>query len=178
MKYIAFLRGINVGGKKSVKMADLRAMFESLEFTKVETYIQSGNVIFEYHAADAIKLENKIKEKINRTFGFEVEIFIRTEEQIVNIMENNPFLKEDNIEPEKLHVTFLSNIPEQTASVTNIKKEENEKFFIMGKEIYLYCPNGYGNTKLNNSMLEKKLKIFATTRNWNTVNKLVEMVKS
>ena len=166
MKYIALLRGINVSGKNSIKMAALKAMFESLGFNKVETYIQSGNVIFENEACNTKKLEVKIKEEINNTFGFEVETIVRTEEELINIISNNPLFKEVNIEIDKLHVTLLLNKPEEAIIDTlELKKEENEKYKLLGNEVYLYCPNGYGNTKLNNTMLEKKLKVAATTRN-------------
>lgn len=177
MKYIAFLRGINVSGKNSIKMAALKAMFQTLGFNNVETYIQSGNVIFEFDACDTVSLEVKIKEEIDKTFGFHVETIVRTIEELINIISNNPLLVEANIEIDKLHVTLLLNKPEEAIESLNLKKEENEKYIIRGKEIYLYCPNGYGNTKLNNTILEKKLKVAATTRNWKTMNKLLEMMK-
>ncbi|MFL0267373.1 DUF1697 domain-containing protein [Candidatus Clostridium radicumherbarum] len=177
MKYIAFLRGINVSGKNSIKMAALKAMFQTLGFNNVETYIQSGNVIFEFDACDTVSLEVKIKEEIDKTFGFHVETIVRTMEELINIISNNPLLVEANIEIDKLHVTLLLNKPEEAIESLNLKKEENEKYIIRGKEIYLYCPNGYGNTKLNNTILEKKLKVAATTRNWKTMNKLLEMMK-
>ncbi|MFL0246053.1 DUF1697 domain-containing protein [Candidatus Clostridium stratigraminis] len=178
MKYIAFLRGINVSGRNSIKMAALKAMFESLCFNKVETYIQSGNVIFEFKACDTVSLEVKIKEEISKIFGFHVETMVRTIEELINIISNNPLAEEVNIEIDKLHVTLLMNEPEEAIIDSLVlKKEENEKYIIRGKEIYLYCPNGYGNTKLNNTILEKKLKVAATTRNWKTMNKLLEMMK-
>lgn len=178
MKYVAFLRGINVSGKNSIKMAALKAMFESLGFNNVETYIQSGNVIFEFKPYDTVSLEIKIKEEINKIFGFHIETIIRTKEELINIISNNPLLMEVNIEIDKLHVTlFISKPKEAIIESLELKKEENEKYIIQGKEIYLYCPNGYGNTKLNNASLEKKLKIAATTRNWKTMNKLLDMMK-
>jgi uncharacterized protein (DUF1697 family) len=178
LKYIAFLRGINVGGKNSIKMAALKAMLEALGFNNVETYIQSGNAIFEFETCDTVSLEVKIKEEINKTFGFHVEIIVRTKEELINIISNNPLLSGVNIEIDKLHLTLLLNKPEEAIIESlELKKEENEKYIIRGKEIYLYCPNGYGNTKLNNTILEKKLKVAATTRNWKTMNKLLEMMK-
>lgn len=179
LKYIALLRGINVGGKKSIKMTDLNTLFQALGFNNVKTYIQSGNVVFDYETTDTTKIADKIKLKINETFCYEVETIIRTEEELINIINNNPFIKEDNIEVDKLYVTLLSNLPQQTLlDSLELKKEEDEKFAILGRTIYLYCPNGYGNTKLNNTMFEKKLKTVATTRNLKTINKLLEMVKS
>jgi uncharacterized protein (DUF1697 family) len=88
----------------------------------------------------------------------------------------NPFLKQSKIDIEKLHITFLAEIPEQenVESIRNINYSP-DKFIIIDKEVYLYCPNGYGITKLSNNFFEQKLKIKATTRNWRTVNKLFEM---
>ena len=174
MRYIALLRGINVGGQKKIKMIDLKNMFESLRFKNVKTYIQSGNVIFDYQSIDIINLTNQIENKITETFGFSVKTLIFTEEEIRNIVNNNPFVKEPNIELDKLHVIFLLDIPDpSTVMLLDIRKEENEKFLIISKVVYLYCPNGYGKTKLNNFMFEKKLKTVATTRNWKTLNNIV-----
>lgn len=174
MRYIALLRGINVGGQKKIKMIDLQNIFKSLSFENVKTYIQSGNVIFDSESTDIINLTNEIKKKINENLGFSVETIIRTAEEIRNIVNNNPFIKEPNIELDKLHVIFLSDIPNpSTVMLLDIRKEENEKFLIISKVVYLYCPNGYGKTKLNNSMFEKKLKTVATTRNWKTLNNIV-----
>lgn len=178
MRYIALLRGINVGGQKKIKMIDLKNMFESLNFINVKTYIQSGNVIFDYDTIETIKLANQIEKKINETFGFLVKTIIRTNEELRDIVNNNPFVKEPNIELDKLHVTIMLDIPEpSTVMFLDVKKEENEKFLIISRDVYLYCPNGYGRTKLNNAMFEKKLKTVATTRNWKTLNNLLEISK-
>jgi len=177
MKYIALLRGINVGGQKSIRMPDLVKVFESLGFKDVRTYVQSGNVIFEYDSVTSM-ITSKIEMKLNQTYGFNVNVIIRTKDELEKIISNNPFLKKPQIEIDKLHVTFLSDLPDkQTASDLDIKKEANEQFIIIGKEVYLYCPNGYGKTKLNNQIFEKKLKTIATTRNWRTTNKLLELSK-
>ena len=178
MRYIALLRGINVSGQKKIKMIDLKNLFESLGFKNVKTYIQSGNVIFDYDRIDIIKLANEIEKKISETFGFFVNTIIRTDEELSNIINNNPFVKEPNVEFDNLYVTFMLDIPEpSTVMFLDAKKEENEKLVIISKEIYLYCPNGYGRTKLNNVMVEKKLKTVATTRNWKTINNLLEISK-
>lgn len=158
-------------------MIDLKSMFESLGFKNVKTYIQSGNVIFDYDLTDTIKLAEQIEKKISETFGFSVKTIIRTAEELRNIVNNNPFVKEPYIEPDKLHVTFMFDIPDPSISlILDVKKEENESFLIISREVYLYCPNGYGTTKLTNGMFEKKLKVFATTRNWKTINSIVEIM--
>ena len=174
MKYIVLLREINVGGKNKMKMLELKNMFESLNYKNVKTYIQSGNVIFDYDITDTIKLANSIENKINEMFGFFVRIIIRTDEEFRNIVKNNPFVNESNIELDKLHVIFMLDKLETDAELLlSIKKEENEKYLINSREIYLYCPNGYGKTKLNNAMFEKKLNTVSTTRNWKTINKII-----
>lgn len=178
MTYIALLRGINVSGHKRIKMEDLRNLFETLGFENVKSYVQSGNVIFNYRLIDKLELTSQIENRINEIFGFSIKIFILTVDELENIINNNPFAGEPNIEIDKLHITLLSSIPETiTVDSLAIKKEENEKFFIISKIVYLYCPNGYGVTKLNNAMFEKKLKTVATTRNWKTTNYLLEISK-
>jgi uncharacterized protein (DUF1697 family) len=157
-------------------MADLVKIFESLGFKKVRTYLQSGNVIFEYDSNDASKIAESIERKISQKFSFSVNVIIRTEDELENVVNTNPFIKEANIELDKLHVTFLLNMPElKTVLNLGINKAENEKFEIIGREVYLYCPNGYARTKLKNDIFEKKLNTVATKRNWKTTNKLLEL---
>jgi uncharacterized protein (DUF1697 family) len=157
MRYIALLRGINVGGKRKIKMVDLKDIFESLSYKNVKTYIQSGNVIFDYDCTDTIIIASQIEKRINEVFGFEVKIIIRTDNELRDIFNNNPFVKQSNIEIDKLYVTLMLDMPEPSTVLSlDIKKDENDKFTIISREIYLCCPNGYGRTKLNNAMFEKK----------------------
>jgi uncharacterized protein (DUF1697 family) len=177
MNYIALLRGINVSGQKSIKMADLIKLFESLGFRNVRTYVQSGNVLFESDSVNMDEMVKKIENKINEVFGFMVVVIIRSSEELKKIITGNPLIREPGIDVEKLHVTFLRELPDKKVlSTADIKKEENEKFAISGREVYIYCPNGYGRTNLNNATFEKKLKTIATTRNWKTTNKLYELL--
>jgi uncharacterized protein (DUF1697 family) len=175
--FISILRGINVSGQKKILMADLKVLYENLKFKDVRTYIQSGNVIFKSNEPlSDIEFEKKIEDQIFKKYDFHVPVIIRSEDEIRKIIAANPFLKEKNIDPKKLHVTFLSNIPDKE-NVESIEKMDfsPDKFMISGKEVYLYVPNGYGETKISNTFFEKKLKVKATTRNWNTVNKLSEL---
>ena len=177
MKYIVLLRGINVAGKNRIKMIDLKSMFESLNFKNVKPYIQSGNVIFDYEITDSVKLTSFIEVKINDTFGFFVKVIVRNEEEFRSIVNNNPFVNDTNVEINKLHVVLMSDIPDPKLVVgLHVKKEDNEKFLISSREIYLYCPNGYGKTKLNNAMFEKKLNTTCTTRNWKTMNNIISLL--
>jgi len=173
--FLSILRGINVNGVRKVPMAQLKAVYESLGFTGVVTYIQSGNVVFECSSAQG--LQQKIEQAIREEFGFEVPVIIRTNEEVAQVVSGNPWLKEKEIDVAKLHVTFLEKEPEE-ALLAKIEALEYppDRFIIRGKEIYLHVPESYGNTKLSNTFFESKLKIKATTRNWKTVTKLAEMM--
>ena len=177
--YVAMLRGINVGSGKIVKMERLRASFEALGFDGVRTYVQSGNVVFESEQKSPAGLSKKIEEKIQRDFGFTVPVFLKASREIEQIVRNNPLVKEKGIDHSKLHVTFLSDAPPKTAvKVLAPLATGRERVRIFNHEIYLYCPDGYGRTKLSNTAIEKKLSVVATTRNWRTVNTLLEMCRS
>jgi len=177
-KYISMLRGINVSGQKKIRMEELKTLYNSLNFKNIKTYIQSGNVIFESPDSDISELANKIENKIKQTFGFSVTVIIRTKNEFHNLIVSNPFYGERKEDIKKLHVTFLSATP-SASSLREIDKfkDKSDQMVIVGKEIYLFCPNGYGRTKLTNSFFEKKLNVSATTRNWKTVNKLYDFVK-
>ena len=174
--YISLLHGINVGGQRRIRMEELRALYESLNFNNVRTYLQSGNVIFDSHKSSISGLTNTIETTIEQTFGFSVATLIRTKKEFYNLIESNPFLDECNGDITKLHVTFLSDTP-SSSSVIEIKEVDygSDQLFISGKEIHLYCPNGYGRTKLSNSFIERKLGMSATTRNWKTVTTLFDL---
>ena len=177
--YVAMLRGINVGLGKIVKMERLRASLEALGFDNVRTYVQSGNVIFESARKLPVELSKKIEGKIQRDFGFTVPVLVKTSKEIEQIVSDNLLLKEKGIDQSKLHVTFLSDAPPKTAvKVLEPLATARERFRILNREIYLYCPDGYGRTKLSNNAIEKKLSAVGTTRNWRTVNTLLEMCRS
>jgi uncharacterized protein (DUF1697 family) len=173
---VALLRGINVAGKKSVKMEDLRASFQALGFSRVRTYVQSGNVIFEAVKTSSNDLSGIIAEKFSKDFGFPILVILRTSDEIGRVVRDNPFLIEKNVDHSKLHVTFLSSLPTKDATQKlDALTAHVDQFRVRGREIYLYCPNGYGRTKLSNNALEKQLSIGATTRNWKTVSSLAKI---
>lgn len=176
--YIAILRGINVSGQKMIKMEALRKHLEALDFKNITTYIQSGNIIFQCEKSDPNDLTKKIENKILNEYGFEVPTIIRSAEYFKRISKKNPFLKTQNENVDRLYVTFLAEIPDITLK-NDVSKITfpGEEFEISNDVIYLFCSVGYGNAKLNNNFFEKKLKVSATTRNWNTVLKLVELSK-
>jgi uncharacterized protein (DUF1697 family) len=174
--YISILRGINVSGRNKISMADLKKLYEDLKLQDVTTYIQSGNVVFRAPKQNDEKLAKKIEDAIHSKYSFDVPVIIRSAEEMRNVVTMNPMMKDKSINPEKLHVTFFATLPEEK-KVESIKGIDYcpDNFIIMGKEIFLYCPNGYGITKLSNNFFENKLKVKATTRNWKTVNKLVDI---
>jgi uncharacterized protein (DUF1697 family) len=173
--YFSILRGINVGGRKKIKMTDLKDLYESLSLENIETYIQSGNIVFQHKTTSTSALEDNIEKKIKEVFNFDVAVFIRTKDEFQKIIENNPF---KNLDINKLYVTFLTETPSKNI-VKEIEKakDESEQFSLSAKEIYLFIPNGYGRTKLSNDFFEKKLNVSATTRNWKTLNKLFDITK-
>lgn len=169
IKYISLLRWINIGGNKTIKMDLLKSMYQWLWFNNVKTYIQSGNVIFETNNDNVTQLELTIKNEIGKNFWFEVEVLIRTQQELVNIIDKCPF-PQDNTKI--LHLTLLSESPKDSDMQLVKYKKDFEEFIISWKEIYLYLPNWYWTTKLTNNFFENKLNVKATTRNWNTINKL------
>ncbi|HEY1788413.1 MAG TPA: DUF1697 domain-containing protein [Verrucomicrobiae bacterium] len=173
--YVAILRGINVSGHKIIKMERLRTAFEALGFDCVSTYVQSGNVIFQSDEPPT-GLAGKIEKKVLNDFGFEVPVLTKSANELKDIVKRNPFVKDPSIDPTKLHVTFLSDDPPRKAlELLQPLAAGAERVRLVRRSVYLYCPNGYGNTKLTNTAIEKKLSCRATTRNWNTTNKLLEL---
>ncbi len=175
--FICLLRGINISGQKKIKMAYLKSYFEEIGFKKIITYIQSGNVIFNSKITDPKKIEKLIFDKIKMQYDFEVETIVKTPEELKMVLENNPFIKQ-NKDESKNYVTFLFNEPaKERILVLKEKDFSPEEYFIDKNIFYFYSPNGYGNAKMNNNFIENKLKVIATTRNWQTVNKLLELSK-
>lgn len=170
-RYLALLRGINVGGKNIVPMANLRALVESLGYRDVTTYIQSGNVLFTSAAAVTPK---DFEAAIERDFGIVLTVVIRTPAQLENVVLANPYT---NVDPSKLHVGFLARKP-PAADVTKLDADrfQPEEFAVRGAELYLHLPNGMGRAKLP-AFLERQLKIPTTVRSWKTVIKLLELAR-
>ena len=169
--YVGLLRGVNVGGRNTVSMADLRSLVESLGHTEVTTYIQSGNIVFtSAKAVAAPTLEAAIKGK----FGLDVTVVLRTPAELARVVKANPFAREDL---SKVHVGFMARKPAKTV-VTEIDaaRFEPEEFAVLGAELYLYLPNGMGRSKLPD-YLGRQLKIPTTVRNWNTVLKLLDLAR-
>jgi uncharacterized protein (DUF1697 family) len=169
--YISLLRGINLGAHKQIKMPALKALYETLGLKNVQTYIQSGNVVFESDESAEI-IAPKIQAAIEKDYGFLAETMVISRTEWEAIIEANPF---SDREAQFVHYTLLEAPPkpELLEKLGDVKAEADE-YRIIGRTIYLYCPNGYGRTKLNNNFWERKLKLVATTRNSKTMMKLLE----
>lgn len=174
--YIAFLRGINVSGQKMIKMAALQEMFHAMNLKSAKTYIQSGNVVFQYKGDDLGPLQKKIEKKIKETFGFDVPVILIPADSIDGVLKNNPFIKKKDCDFDKLYFIFFTGTVEK-AGLDKITQGNygTDEFAVKGNVIYLHLPNNYGNTKLNNNFFESKLKITASARNLKTMNALKKM---
>ena len=180
--YIALLRGINVGGKNMIKMADLKRAFEAMELARVQTYIQSGNVLFESNESEE-QLRNKIEKQIEAVFGFPVTVVLRTEAELELIIRNCPFSEEAIAQAEAttdvecLYVALLTQAPPQEEiKRLDIYKNENNEYFVAGREIFLLLRHGIQDSKLANNL--HRLGIPATVRNWKTLNKLAVLAQA
>lgn len=176
--YISILRGINVSGHKMIKMDALCNLYEELGFKNTRTYIQSGNVIFQYRKSNYQDLEKKVADNIFKEFGFEVPVLVKDLDQLKKVLKENPFVNKRKEDIKSLHVTFLSQEPGQLIFDKIVGgKYLPDEFILSGKTIYLFCPNGYGGTKLTNNFFESKLNLVATTRNWKTIIELVNIAE-
>ncbi|RMB58557.1 DUF1697 domain-containing protein [Dokdonia sinensis] len=172
-KYIALLRGINVGGHRKILMADLKVLFQELGFKNVETHIQSGNVVFESCGGDVSAFAKAIKEKIKQSYNFEVLTLVLDLQTLQKIILDCPFPKEQK---EKSYFILLDNPPtkEKTATL-NAEVYADEEFHITSRCVYFFASNGYGRAKLTGNIIERKLNVNATARNYRTMSKLLEM---
>ncbi len=175
MKYAAFLRGINVGGKNKIKMETLREMFYSLGFENVKSYINSGNVIFETAKTDDKKLAAKIESAIEKEFSLSIKVMVRKIDEIKQLVKNNPF--EGQFENDKdLHVFFLDEeLSEEKCAALLSNNNENEQFAVRNREIFCLLRVSVLDSLIGKDYIGKKLKVSATARNWRTVNKVLEL---
>lgn len=173
--YIALLRGINVSGKNLIKMDALREACGKFGLTNVQTYIQSGNLIFQYKETDNSQLAKDIEDLILKEFQMQVPVMVLTKTELNSILEKNPFLNDLSKYKSGLYISFLS---EKSASQIHSTEFAPEEYYISGRAVYLYCSLGYGKTKLNNNFFEKKLKLKASTRNLKTSEELLRMANA
>ena len=178
-KYLALLRGINVSGQKLIKMDALKASLNQLQYRNIQTYIQSGNVIFETDESDQWKMEHDIHANILKTFGFEVPVVVRSIEEWKDTYENNPFVNDRNEDITKLYVSILGSKPENENVEALVDYHKGpEEFILSGLNLYIFYVNGAGKSKLDHNTIERKLKVKGTSRNWKTTTKLMEMLST
>jgi len=177
-RYVSLFRGINVGGNQLVKMDALKELHTSLDLQDVQTYIQSGNVVFASDNPDVTQIQKDIEEGFAQKFGFQVKVIVRTAGEFNMIIENNPFQNQPMRESKWLVAMFLASNPISTA-LEDIQKTYTgpEEIHIIGQEAFIYYREGQGRSKLTNTFLEKKLKTVGTARNWNTVLRLQKMME-
>ncbi len=176
---ISLLRAVNVTGYNKVKMDALRELYESLGLRGAQTYIQSGNVVFKTDAKDLARLQKRIQDAIEKSYGFRPGVVLRSSAELKDIIRRNPFAKRSGIEPNKLVVSFLTGEPdaESKQKIAQIKVGP-EELVLDGRELYIYYAGGIGSSKLTPAVIERALKVSGTARNWNTVTKLLEMAEA
>ena len=172
--FIALFRGINVGGSGVLPMRDLVETLESIDLKDLKTYIQSGNVVFRCSEEDPIPIAAGIGTAIRKRFGFEPQVLVLKPEDLQKALEANPF-PEGESEPKTLHLSFLASVPEKPdlEALESLKKE-SERFVLKKRVFYLHAPEGVGRSKLA-ACIENKLGVAATSRNWRTVTKVMEL---
>ncbi|MDP4084581.1 MAG: DUF1697 domain-containing protein [Bacillota bacterium] len=178
---IAFLRGINVGGHNKIKMTELKSMFESMGFQRVQTYIQSGNVLFASED-NAETLRIQIEQEIEKVFSISITVILRTALELERIIQNCPFSEEKRLEAasskvETFYVSLLLNSPTREAvEQLSAFQSDSDELLIQDREVYLLLHDGIRNSKLANNLY--KLNVSSTMRNWKTINKINTLAKS
>lgn len=172
--YIALFRGINVGGKNSLPMKELLPILESMNYENIQTYIQSGNVVFSSSKTVGPSDATRIGQKISEKKGFEPKVLLLSEKQLQDAINNNPFPSDDG---KALHFFFLESKPEKP-DINKLEslKVQSEEFHLHKNVFYLYAPEGIGRSKLA-AAVEKSISVPLTARNWNTVSKLATIVE-
>jgi uncharacterized protein (DUF1697 family) len=173
---ISMLRGVNVGSHNKVKMDALRALYESLGLRDPQTYVQSGNAIFRTEERDLDRLARRIESAIEKALGFHSDVILRTSSELRAVIAKNPFATWRGMEPNKLLITFLAGdpVPEAGEKIRTFKADP-EEVRIAGRELYIYFPNGIGQSKLSMPTVLKTLKTSGTGRNWNSITKMLEI---
>jgi uncharacterized protein (DUF1697 family) len=175
---ICMLRGVNVGGHNLIKMDALKAFCVSLKLKDPQTYVQSGNVIFRTEEKDATKLAKRLQDALEKKFGFRPGVMLRTASELRDVITRNPFAGRNGIEPGKLLVNFLADDPGKDArKQAQAIKTDPEELHIIGREVFIYFPDGQGRSRLPWPKIERALGTSATGRNWNSVTKMLEIAE-
>lgn len=173
---ISLLRGINVGGRRMIKMDTLKSIYAGLGMLDVQTYVNSGNILFRTAKRDLSALARTLEDGIEQSVGFRPDVILRRTDDLRQVIAANPFASREGIDPAKLLVVFLaSDPPEEAREKIRSMTAQPEELRIEGRELYIYFPEGMGKSKLSLGPLEKSFRMPSTGRNWNTVTKLLEM---
>jgi uncharacterized protein (DUF1697 family) len=176
---ISLLRGVNVGGHNKIRMEELRELHESLGLRHAQTYVQSGNVVFRTDARDFTRLSKRIADAIEQRFAFRPGVVLRTAADLRGVIAANPFASRRDLDPRRLLVLFLASEPPADARERILRIEtQPDELRTLGRELYIYYPNGMARPKVAWTFIEKILQTPGTGRNWNTVRKLLEMAES
>src|SRR5215831_231332 len=171
---VSLLRGVNLGSHHRIKMDKLRALYESLGLRNVQTFLQSGNVVFTTEAKNLDSIRRRLEKILDQTFAFHSDIILRTTAELREAVARNPFAARKGIDPSRLLVMFLAEIPTPEARKKLLAIQAHpEELRIEGREVYIYYPNGLARPKLSWAAIEKTLGTSSTGRNWNTVRKLL-----
>jgi uncharacterized protein (DUF1697 family) len=172
--HVVLLRGVNVGGHNKLPMADLRTALAAAGYDDVQTYVQSGNVVL--RSGQSPKAVAKgVEDQIASTFGLDIVAMARSSKQLADVMAHNPFLRPDAEPGRQLHVAFLAEPPSAAAAKElDPKRSPPDELHLRGTEIYLWCPNGMGKSKVMTGV-ERILGTPATVRNWRTITELLRM---
>ena len=175
---VALLRSVNVGGRGRLPMADLRAALDEDGLGPARTYLQSGNVVLAVPRADPDDVADRVARVVERRFGVDTAVLVRTPEDLDAVDAANPFLAEES-DGARLHVVFLRDVPDpQMVATLDHDRSPGDRFSVLGREVYCHYPNGSGRSKLTLDWFERQLGTVATARNWNTVSRLRELVRA
>jgi uncharacterized protein (DUF1697 family) len=175
-RFVALLRSVNVAGHGRLAMNELRSSFEALGYTDVTTYIQTGNVLFTTGSKSEKGIAATIEQRLAEDFGDSPAVLVRSVAEFRRVCSSSPYAKA-GADPARHHVTFLATVPTKAAlEALTLPPSGRDELVVDGKEVYVLTPNGYANTKYTGTFLERRLGVVSTTRNWNTVTKLGELV--
>lgn len=173
---VAFLRGVNVGGRAKIAMGELRQVVAELDLDHARTYLQTGNVAFTAPSKKALAtVPERLGSAISERFGIEVDVIVRSRDELATLAGRNPYLRDEE-RPAMLHIVFLAETPDSARiAALDPDRAPGDRFTVDGREIFVHYPTGSGRSKLTLDYLERTLGVRGTARNWNTVSKLLEM---
>ncbi len=177
VRFVALLRGVNVGRHKRMRMAELRDALVAAGLDEVSTYLQSGNVLFSAETDDRSTLESSIEAAVGERFGFDVAVLVRSAEQMQEVVVSNPYAPQAASDPTRVHAMFLAASPSAEAwSRVDPASVAPDEFSVNDDVVYMHLPNGMGGAQLPDAIVQAELGVAATTRNWRTVTRLLEML--